>query len=301
MKRSLLPFLLLLLFLAPLASAECRLSFALSASARSKVLDNRQGQCSHWTLTFTISGVSTGVELQTAANIQGPWAKFTNTPTASESGAITASGSPRYLSVYRTAAGGGLVSGTLVGNNVVPASPAITTRLFVFQGAAPMGVNAWPLTYITTTNMEFGTVNAAHIRSSLVVAAGSTWFANNASGTPEPWSTLGPWTVTPVTTANPKVSFTVEVRSADHVNPGSMALSYACVAAGENVDLPTPIALAPIPLTNIAATKSVYPVEPTTQQVMCSGTPDSPSDLYVWWTPTAPPAPLELLRLSLRY
>jgi hypothetical protein len=180
-------------------------------------------------------------------------------------------------------------------NGTVASWAAVSsTKTYVFQGVTQMGVNAWALNYQTLANASFGTTDATHLRSSIIIAAGSTWTAN--AGT----NSLGPWTVTPVTATNPTVTFTVETRAGGSTsNNGSMALSYACVPAGQSVDSPTPVALTAITLTAPTATKSVYQ---SSQQVTCSGTPESPADLYIWWTPTAPSdQSLSLLRLSLSY
>jgi hypothetical protein len=168
-----------------------------------------------------------------------------------------------------------------------------STKTYNFQGITQGGVNAWNLNYMTLTNGADVATDATHLRSALVVTANTTLLGN--SGT----NSLGPWTVTPVVSTNPSVHFVVEVRSTDQTNPGSMALSYACVAAGTSVDNPTPVALSAMTLATIASTKSVYE---STQSVTCTGTADAPADLYVWWTPTAPSGgTLTNLRWSLVY
>lgn len=160
-----------------------------------------------------------------------------------------------------------------------------TTRAYTFQGITQSGVSAWNLNYTSLTNMVFGTTDATHLRANLVVTANTTGSAM--------------WSVTPVTTTNPSVLFVVEARSTDGTNAGSMALSYACVAAGSSVDNPTTTALTAVSLTTISSTKSVYS---STQSITCSGTTSAPADLYVFWTPTAPSGgTLTLLRMSLTY
>lgn len=156
---------------------------------------------------------------------------------------------------------------------------AALRRTYNFQGVTQAGVNAWNVNYQTLVNGAYTSTDATHLRSGLVVTANTALLGN------DPTNALGPWTITPVVTTNPSVHFVIEVRSTDTTNPGSMALSYACVAAGSSVDSPSPTALSAVTLATIATTKSVYA---STQSVTCSGTPDAPSDLYVWWTPTAP-------------
>lgn len=154
-----------------------------------------------------------------------------------------------------------------------------------FQGVTQAGVSAWNMNYTALTNMVFASTDATHQRAELVVTANTTGSALLS--------------ITPITSTNPSVQFIAEVSSTDGTNTGSMALSYACVAAGSSVDNPTPTSLTAISLTTIASTKSIYT---STQSVTCTGTSSSPADLYVWWTPTAPSGgTLSLLRMSLVY
>lgn len=197
------------------------------------------------------------------------------------------------FSVAAAAQCGKLAVNPMTGKLDCVGTGGITTRVWEFRGVTQGGTNAWNINYQTFTGATYSTTDATHLRSSIVVTANSTFTANTGT------NSLGPWTVTPVTSANPTVSFVVEVSSTDQTNAGSMALSYACVAAGTSTDSPTPVALTPISLTTIAATKSVYSSQ---QQVTCTGTALAPADLYVWWTPTAPSGgTLTNLRWSLSY
>lgn len=154
-----------------------------------------------------------------------------------------------------------------------------------FQGTAQAGASAFALNFSALTNLSYTTVDSTHLRAQLQLATGATGAAL--------------YTITPVTSTNPSVTFDVEVSSTDAVNAGSMALSYACVAAGASVDNPTPVALTAVSLTTIASTKSVYQ---STQSVTCTGTSASPADLYVWWTPTAPSGgTMNIIRLGVSY
>ncbi len=167
----------------------------------------------------------------------------------------------------------------------IAASGGATSRTYNFQGVTQAGVSAWNMNYTALTNMVFASTDATHQRAALTVTANTTGSALLS--------------ITPVTSTNPSVQFIAEVRSTDGINAGSMALAYACVAAGSSVDNPSQTSLTPISLTTIASTKSIYS---STQSVTCTGTPSSPADLYIWWTPTAPSGgTLTLLRMSLTY
>lgn len=160
-----------------------------------------------------------------------------------------------------------------------------STKSYWFGGVSQAGVSAWSMNYDALTNMVFATTDSTHKRAALVVTANTTGSALLS--------------ITPVVTTNPSVQFVADVRSTDGTNAGSMALSYACVAAGSSVDNPSTTALTAISLTTIASTKSVYT---STQSVTCSGSSSSPADLYIFWTPTAPSGgTLTLLRLGLVY
>jgi hypothetical protein len=158
-------------------------------------------------------------------------------------------------------------------------------RAYWFQGVNQAGVAGWNLNYLALTNYTYSTLDATHIRPGLIVTANTTGSAL--------------WTVTPVTSTIPSIQLLVEVRSTDQVNSGSMALAYACVAAGTSVDNPSQTALTAITLATIDANKEVFT---STQAITCSGTANSPADLYVWLTPTAPSGgTLTLLRFGLVY
>lgn len=162
---------------------------------------------------------------------------------------------------------------------------AMSTARYTFQGVAQNGQSAWNMNYANLNNYTWGTIDGTHRRAKLVVTA-------NTAGT-------ALLSITPVVTTNPTVSFAVEASSTDGTNAGSMALAYACVAAGSSVDDPSTTGLTAISLTTISSTKEIFE---SSQAVTCTGTAAAPADLYVYWTPTAPSGgALSLLRLSLNY
>ena len=221
--------------------------------------------------------------------------------TYTSGGAFTGTiGQTCTLTAFNGGGSGATATVALTGTNTIAGGTALTITAggndYNF-GASPvtatLGNGTAACSGTATLSVVLSGTDPTHLRSVLAVAANTTLLGNNGT------NSLGPWTVTPVTTTNPSVTFEVEARSPDNVDSGSMALSYACAAPGASVDNPTPVALTALSLPTISSTKSIYT---STQSITCTGTAAAPADLYVWWTPTAPSGgTLTLLRWTLTY
>lgn len=164
-------------------------------------------------------------------------------------------------------------------------SGTLSTRVYTFQGINQMDTPAWNLNYRTLSNVVFSTLDSTNKRSLITVTANTT--------------SSDMWSITPVTSTNPTVSFVASVRSPDATNAGSIAWSYACVVSGDSVNDPTYTPLTALSLTTIDPDSEVFS---TSQAVTCTGTESSPADLYIKYAATAPSGgTLSLIALRLIY
>lgn len=145
------------------------------------------------------------------------------------------------------------------------------TTTTVFQGLGQGTANGWNLNWVSLLNVTFGTFDATHQTSTLVVTAATT--------SSQVWANLR------VTGTVSSLTYEAQVSSTDTSNPGSVALAYACLADGDDEDNPSQTSLTALTLASMTATRKTYQ---TTQSVTCSGTTTAPKVLRLYMTFSAP-------------